>query len=144
MTDFHHVTPNFAVAGQLTDVDFVRAAAAGFQAVVNNRPDGEAPDQTPGASARAAAEAAGLTYHALPFKGVPGPAIVAEMTALLEANRARAVLAYCRTGTRSITAWAMSQALSGARGVDEVIALAAGAGYDLSGTRGALERLSPR
>lgn len=144
MTEFRHVTPNFAVASQLTAADFARAAALGFKAVVSNRPDGEAPDQLPDASARAAAEAAGLTYHALPFKGAPTPGIVAEMTALLEANRAGPVLAYCRTGTRSITAWAMSQALSGARGPDELIALAAGAGYDLSGTRGALERLSPR
>ena len=40
------------------------------------------------------------------------------------------VLAYCRTGTRSITAWALTQAGQGS--ADDIIDAAAAAGYDLS------------
>ena len=40
------------------------------------------------------------------------------------------VFCYCRSGTRSTTLWALSQA--GRLGADEIIALAANAGYDMS------------
>lgn len=144
MVEFRRVTPEFSVAPQLAAEDFARAAAEGFKTVINNRPDGEAGDQLSSADAKAAAEAAGLSYYALPFQGPPSPAILAEMAQLLEAARSGPVLAYCRTGTRSVTAWGMAQALSGAHDVDEVVALAAEAGYDLGGARAMLQRLSPR
>jgi hypothetical protein len=38
----------------------------------------------------------------------------------------------------------MAQALTGERRPDEIIALAAKAGYDLEGARGALETLAPK
>ncbi len=62
--------------------------------------------------------------------------------ALDEANSP--VLAYCRSGARSITAWALAQALAGSHTPDEIIALAQKAGYDLTGARGALETLAPK
>ncbi len=46
------------------------------------------------------------------------------------------VLAFCRSGTRSITAWSMGQAMSGRRTRQELVELAAGAGYDLSAVLG--------
>ncbi|MEZ5994778.1 MAG: TIGR01244 family sulfur transferase [Hyphomonadaceae bacterium] len=144
MTEFRRVTPDFAVAAQLQPGDFERAAAAGFTLVVCNRPDGEATGQPTEAQMRAAAEAAGLTFMGLPFTGrTPPPGVVAGAAALLEAAKGP-VLAYCRTGTRSITAWAMAQALSGARRPEEIIELAQRAGYDLEGAREALETLAPR
>jgi uncharacterized protein (TIGR01244 family) len=45
------------------------------------------------------------------------------------------VLAFCRSGTRSITAWALGQAQDG-RDPAELARLAAIAGYDLSGPLG--------
>jgi uncharacterized protein (TIGR01244 family) len=53
------------------------------------------------------------------------------------------VLAYCYSGGRSITAWAMAQALRGAMRPGEIVAVAAKAGYDLSKVRTALEALAP-
>jgi len=144
MSEFKRVTPDFAVAAQLEPEDVARAAAEGYQTIIVNRPDGEAPGQ-PGADAiKAAAEAAGLSFKAIPFSGLPpAPAIVAETAAALdEANGP--VLAYCRTGTRSITAWALARALTGGHTPDEIIALAQKAGYDLNGARGALETLAPK
>jgi uncharacterized protein (TIGR01244 family) len=143
MTEFRQVTPGFAVCAQLGPADFARAAAAGFATIVNNRPEGEDPGQPPDAQVRAAAGAAGLDYRALPFQGLPPPGIVAATATLLEEAK-RPVLAYCRSGKRSIMAWAMAEALGGARRPDEIVALAAKAGYDLSGVRGTLDALAPK
>jgi uncharacterized protein (TIGR01244 family) len=143
MTEFRRITPDFAVAGQIAATDVARAAEQGFTAIVNNRPDNEEPGQPSGAEIKAAAEAAGLTYRALPFVGQAPPGVVGETALLLEQARGP-VLAYCRTGTRSTKAWALAQALSGTMGPDEIIALAGKAGYDLEGARGALETLAPK
>ncbi len=143
MTKFHMVTPDFAVSPQLTPADVAEAAAAGFRTIVNNRPEGEGPDQVPGKDIEAAAHAHGMTYRALPFGGPPPPAIVAE-TALMLGSVSAPVLGYCRSGIRSIMAWAMAQALEGAMSPDEIVASAAKAGYDLEGARGAFERLAPK
>jgi uncharacterized protein (TIGR01244 family) len=143
MTDYKRVTPDFAVAGQLDLADLARAAADGFKVVINNRPDGEAPGQPTDAEMKAAAEAAGLSFQSLPYAGRTPPGIVAETAALLDETKGP-VLAYCRTGTRSIMAWGLAQALSGAKRPDEIIALAAKAGYDLEGARGALDTLAPK
>lgn len=142
MSDFRRVTPEFSVSPQLALPDFAAAAAAGFTTIINNRPDGEAPGQLSSEEARAAAEAVGLTYRHIPVRGAPSMAAAAEMSAALEAARAGPVLAYCRSGTRSATVWAMAQAVSGARSVDEIMAQAAGAGYDLSGAKSALQALA--
>jgi uncharacterized protein (TIGR01244 family) len=143
MTPFRRVTADFAVAAQLTPQDVARAAAEGFRTLVNNRPDGEAPDQMTAAEAEQAARDAGLAYSVIAFSGPPPPGAIAQTDDLL-AEAQGPVLAFCRTGTRSITVWAMAQALAGARRPDEIIALAAEAGYDLSGARGALESLYPK
>lgn len=142
MTEFRSVTPDFAVAPQLERADFAAAAAAGFKAIINNRPDNESPGQLNSDEARAAAEAAGLTYVHIPVQGGPSPAVIAETAAALEAARAGPVLAYCRSGTRSVAAWAFAQAVAGTHSPDEIVALAGNAGYDLGGARGALQRLA--
>ncbi|MEZ5959509.1 MAG: TIGR01244 family sulfur transferase [Hyphomonadaceae bacterium] len=143
MSEFKRVTPGFAVAQQLTLDDIARAATEGFRTIIANRPDGEAPGQPSASEIKAAAEAAGLAFKAIPFAGLPpAPVVMAMSEALAEANGP--VLAYCRSGTRSITAWALAQALAGSHTPDEIIALAQKAGYDLSGARGALETLAPK
>jgi uncharacterized protein (TIGR01244 family) len=143
MTEFRSVTPDFAVAGQITLEDIRRAAAEGFKVIVSNRQDGEEPGQPTAAEMKAAATAAGVEFRALPYAGPTPPGIVAETAALLDETNGP-VLAYCRSGRRSIMAWGLAQALSGDRRPDEIIALAAKAGYDLGGARGALETLAPK
>ena len=90
-----------------------------------------APDQPPSAEMEKAAHAAGLDYVHIPFAGRPTPE---QARAVLEAAEAAdgPVLAFCRSGTRSITAWSLGQAQAGRRPASELIALAADAGYDLS------------
>lgn len=144
MSEFRYVTPDFSVAGQLAPDDVRRAAEEGYKTIVVNRPEGEEPGQPKVADIKALVEAAGLEFRSIPFSGLPpSPAIVAETAAMLDEAKGP-VLAYCRTGRRSITAWGLAQALAGNRRPDEIIALAEKAGYDLSGARGALETLAPK
>jgi uncharacterized protein (TIGR01244 family) len=143
MSTFRWVTPEFAVTGQVCPADMPGVSAAGFKSLVNNRPEGEDPSQPRDGEIKAAAEAAGLTYRSVQFAGNPPPGAVAAMAEALE-EVPGPVLAYCRSGRRSIMAWAMAQALGGARRPDEIIALARKAGYDLGGARPALEMLAPR
>lgn len=143
MSEFHTVTPGFAVAAQVSVADVARAAETGFRTIVVNRPDGEDLGQPAQAGIKAAAEAAGLKFVSLPYTGQTPPGVVAETAQLLDETNGP-VLAYCRTGKRSIMAWALAEALSGNRTPDEIIALAAKAGYDLQGARGALDTLAPK
>ena len=107
MADIRHVTDSFAVAPQISEDDLDAIAAAGFKTLVANRPDGEGGiDQPRMGPIRAKAEALGLTFAALPFSGAPTPDIVERMGSIISEAPAP-VLAYCRTGTRSITAWAL-------------------------------------
>lgn len=143
MAEFRTLSPDFAVAPQLSLEDIARAGEAGFKTLIKNRPENEEPGQPSEAQIIAAAKSAGLSYRALPFIGPPPPAVVAETVLAMEQSGGP-VLAYCRSGTRSATAWAMAQALSG-RGEPAAIIEAAGkAGYDLSGFADALECLAPK
>lgn len=144
MSAFKPVTNDFSVSGQMRVEDVAAAAAAGYRTIINNRPEGESADQTPGAEIAAAAAEHGMTYRALPFSGGPPPPGVVSGTAAVLSEAPGPVLAYCRSGTRSIMAWALAQALEGALGPDEIIAKADQAGYDLRGARGALEGLAPK
>ncbi len=136
--DLKRINDHVSVSGQIRPEDVATLKAAGFVAIVNNRPDGESPDQPSGAEIAAAAAAAGLTYHAIPLgrEGV-SPEMVAQTKAVLEGS-AGPVFCYCRSGTRSTTLWALSQA--GAVDASQIIAQAAEAGYDMSHLAGHLGR----
>ncbi len=129
MTDFRAVTETFSVSPQISLADVAAAADQGFTLIINNRPDGEAPDQPASAEVEAAARAAGLDYVYAPFVGRPGPAQV-EAVREAVAGAPGKVLAFCRSGTRSICAWAIGQSETVDR--DDLIKLGAAAGYDLS------------
>ncbi|KQN92602.1 hypothetical protein ASE95_07870 [Sphingomonas sp. Leaf231] len=130
-----------AVAPQITPDDVPAIAAAGYVAIVNNRPDGEERGQPDGDAIRIAAEAAGLAYTAIPI--APGGFSRAQVDAMAAALSAAdgPVLAYCRSGTRSCNLWALARAARG----DDAAALtgkAAQAGYDLGGLRPALDAVA--
>jgi uncharacterized protein (TIGR01244 family) len=128
MPDIRPVTDAFSVAPQLAPEDAAVAAELGYRTLINNRPDGEAPGQPTGAAMRRAADAAGMTYVEIPVRGGPSPDQVRAMAQAI-ASHPGPVLAFCRSGTRSIITWALGQ--DGARPRAELIALGAQAGYDL-------------
>ncbi|MEM5517929.1 TIGR01244 family sulfur transferase [Henriciella sp. AS95] len=136
MADIRKVTDHFSVAPQINEDDVDEIAAAGFKTIVANRPDGEGGvDQPRMGAIRTRAEQLGLTFVALPFSGAPTPEII-ERTQSILSEAPAPVLAYCRTGTRSVTAWALTH---GGQGMgEEIVEAAAGAGYDLSSIQGLL------
>jgi uncharacterized protein (TIGR01244 family) len=136
--DFRRINDRVSVSPQISPEDVEVIKAAGFTAIVNNRPDGEAPGQPSGAEIRRAAEAAGLAYHEIPLgrDGV-SQGMIEETEAVLESSPGP-VLCYCRSGTRSTTLWALSQA--GKVPAEEIIEAAGRAGYDVSHLAGHLAK----
>lgn len=132
MSDFRRVTDTLSVSPQVTEADMARAADEGFVLVINNRPDGEDPGQPSGAAIEAAARAAGLDYVHIPVRGSPGPDQVAAVQEAV-ASATGPILAFCRSGTRSIVTWSIGQALSGDSDRETLVRQGAAAGYDLSG-----------
>jgi uncharacterized protein (TIGR01244 family) len=131
MSDFRRVTDSLSVSPQVTEADMARAAAEGFVLVINNRPDGEDPDQPSSATMEAAARAAGLDYLYAPVRGGPTPDQIEAVRAAVEAADGP-VLAFCRSGTRSIVTWSIGQALAG-EDRETLVNQGLQAGYDLSG-----------
>lgn len=110
--------------------DELSALAGEFATIINNRPDGEEPGQASSADFEAAARQAGIEYLHIPvIPGQIGDEAVAQFAKAL-ANMPGPKLAFCRTGTRSASLWALSQA--GTRAAGEILAAAEDAGYDLS------------
>jgi uncharacterized protein (TIGR01244 family) len=136
--ELKRINDDISVAPQISPDDMPAIKAAGFTTVINNRPDGEAPDQPTSSEMQAAAEAAGLSYHYIPLgrEGV-SPEMVEQEQAALEGSDGP-VLAFCRSGTRSTTLWALSQA--GRRPAQEIVAQAAHAGYEMSHLLGYLSQ----
>ena len=130
MTDFRRVTDHLSVSPQISPAEVAQAKAQGFTTIVNNRPDGEAPDQPPAAEIEAAAKAAGLDYVHIPVRGMPTPQQVEETRAAIQ-NSEGPVLAFCRSGTRCINTWSIGERLAGGDR-DELVRIGQAAGYDLS------------
>ena len=128
--DIRRIGPDFSVSPQLQPDDMAALADRGFVAVICNRPDGEEAGQPDVAFMRQAAERAGLAFHHIPVAGgsFPEPA-VAAFKAVRRGTEGRTI-AYCRTGTRSVTL----DALANPHGQDRETLLrsAQAAGYDLA------------
>lgn len=135
------IDETISVAPQIEPHEVAALAEAGFKAVINNRPDGEDAGQPSGEAVRHAAEAAGLSYTAIPVThaGFSMNQVEAMASALGQAGGP--VLAYCRSGTRSTNLWALAEASRGGD-ADTLIEKAAGAGYDINGIRPLLDQLS--
>ncbi|WP_309629467.1 TIGR01244 family sulfur transferase [Brevundimonas sp.] len=134
---FKAITPTLSVSAQLTEADVAQAAREGFRAIIDNRPDGEESGQPTAAEMRAMAASHGMSFAHVPTLG---GAVTDEHVAQMAEAVARLngpILAYCRSGMRSATLWALTQA--GAQSTDSLIATAADAGYDLSALRARLD-----
>lgn len=134
--DIRKIDDTISVTPQILETELAELAALGFRSVISNRPDGEEVGQPTQAQIAAAAAAAGLDFRFIPVR--PGgltPELVEEFGQAME-DLPGPVLAYCRSGTRSATIWALSQ--SGLKSRDEILTAGAHAGYDLRGIAGAL------
>lgn len=139
--DLRQLSPSLAVSPQIQPSDVPSLAEAGFRVLVNNRPDQEVDAEVDHEAMKRAAEAAGMIYHYLPF--VPGQITPQMITDFAEATSGQGpVIAYCRSGNRSTVLWALTQA--GKRPEDEILQIAAEAGYDLTPVRPLLASLVSR
>lgn len=125
------LTPELSVAGQIQLGDLPNIASAGYRTLICNRPDGEGNDQPSFAELAEAARAVGLTMHYLPAESGKVSDQQGQQFGRVLADSAKPVLAFCRTGMRSTTMWALSQ--SGQRPLPDILELSARAGYDLKG-----------
>ena len=129
MTRLVTLDARVAVAGQLQPADMAEIAAAGYVAVVNNRPDGEAMFGQPRtADLRTAAEAAGLVFLDLPFSGPRATPDQVRAFADLLSSRPGKIVAFCKSGMRSALIWGAASIASG-QPLEQVLATATGAGF---------------
>src|ERR1700710_188022 len=96
------------VSGQIRTDDVAILAASGVTLIVNNRPDGEEPDQPPGAEIETAARATGLDYVHIPIADAFPDERVAAMGEALADAQGKALL-FCKSGTRSTWLWALAR-----------------------------------
>lgn len=130
-TNFKKVTENFSVSPQITVDDVVKISALGFKSIMCNRPDGESVEQVTFDTIKQKAEELGMTCVHLP---VPTAKVndkeISDFKVELELLP-KPTLAYCRTGTRSITLWSMGAYPQ--YSYDKILRLGQNAGYDLAG-----------
>lgn len=127
--DIKNLSPNLAVSAQILASDLQALAEAGFKSLICNRPDGEGPDQPNFAEIAQAAALLGMQASYLPaetgkVRDEDGRAFGALLHTL-----PGPVLAYCRTGMRSTTMWALSQA--GTTPLPHILEASRKAGFDM-------------
>ena len=134
------LSPDVLVSGQIVSNDVVQLRDSGVTLVVNNRPDGESPDQPPGNLIAQAAGEQGLAYAAIPVAGQLTLEQAEQLRMALDRNNGKALL-YCRSGMRSALLWAIAQARAGTP-AEAIAAAVEGAGYSVAPVRGLLDAVA--
>jgi sulfide:quinone oxidoreductase len=126
------VDHTFGVSAQLQASDLEALAATGVKGLICNRPDGEGADQPNFTEIEEAAAAVGIRCTYQPV--VSGRITDDDVRAFTRARHAvpSPQVAYCRTGTRCMTLWSLSQGQAG-KPIADILATASAAGYDMSG-----------
>jgi sulfide:quinone oxidoreductase len=125
------LTTELSIAPQIATADIRGIAEAGFRSVICNRPDGETADQPLYSEIERAAKSYGLEVRYLPAVSGKVTDDQGQAFGVLMAELPKPALAYCRTGLRSVTMWALSQA--GQLPLPQIIEQSAKAGFDLKG-----------
>ena len=93
----HQVT----ITAQITPEQVATLAESGIKTIINNRPDGEEPNQPTSAEIAAAAEKSGLAYKEVSFAGNELNQNHVETFADFFNQAEQPILIFCRTGNRS-------------------------------------------
>ncbi len=111
--DMNRLDDRVAVSPQITTDDIAEIKAAGFTAIMCNRPDGEEPGQPNWAEIEAAAQAEGLATYFAPITGRDEAMEAADIfNDALDAHDA--LFAYCRSGARCQLIYAAAKAKNAA------------------------------
>jgi sulfide:quinone oxidoreductase len=132
MTPTNWVTDDFAVAEQITADDVDTLAAAGFKSIICNRPDGESYGQPPRYEIQAVADEHAIKFVYMPVvSGQLTMEDIAAMSAALD-ELPKPILAFCRSGTRSIQLWGLASGIKGLA-PEAIVSAGVAAGHDLTG-----------
>ena len=128
--EIKRISPFLSVSPQIYAPHVERLATQGFKTIINNRPDNETDDQPLVEELSAEAARHGIEFINIPV--IPGELTPQNVKEFGEAmSRVRGpVLAYCRSGMRSTSLWALYEARR--MGSDTIINFASTIGYDLS------------
>jgi sulfide:quinone oxidoreductase len=127
--DIKTLTSNLSISPQVLVSEIPTIAQAGFKAIVCNRPDGEGPDQPSFKEIEQAANQYGLQAKYLPVESGKVRDEEGQAFGQLLNTLPGPVLAYCRTGMRSTTLWALSQA--GSTPLPHILEASQKAGFDM-------------
>ena len=95
------MSQNAAFYAQITPEHVAQIKEAGFKTIINNRPDGEEPNQPLNDDIEQAAKEAGLAYHYDPVVASQINAKACEEFAEIFNAAEKPVFMFCRTGNRS-------------------------------------------
>jgi uncharacterized protein (TIGR01244 family) len=120
-----------AVAPRRGKGDIEEVAKGGINLIINNRPDGESPDQIPSAEMEAQARTAGMDYVHIPV--IPSQITDEQINAMAEALKKGSggyTLITCRTGMRAMILYSLAQAKIGVK-YEPLFELAKTMGFDM-------------
>ena len=128
--EIKRISPFLSVSPQIYPAHVERLALLGFKTIINNRPDNETDDQPMQAELSEVAARCGIEFINIPV--IPGELTEQNVREFGDAmSRVTGpVLAYCRSGMRSTSLWALYEARH--MGSDAIIDFASTLGYDLS------------
>src|SRR3546814_7549618 len=131
--DIQKLTDELSASTQIAPGDRSEAKRRGFRSILVNRPDGEATDQPGFAEMGTAAREHGLEARYVPVKtgAITDEDVAAFRMAMAELPKP--VLGYCRSGVRTASLWALSQA--GSRSADAILSCSQPAGSARQSTR---------
>ena len=127
--DIKVLTSSLSVSGQISAADLPEISQAGFKSVICNRPDGEGADQPGFSEIQEIAAREGLVMRYLPAESGKVTDEQGAAFGQLMAELPKPILAYCRTGMRSATMWALASA--GTLSLPQIIDTSARAGFDM-------------
>lgn len=127
---------NISVGGQVELSDLNDLAEQGFKTIINNRPDHEAAGQPTHHMLEEATKALGLNYVFIPMTGQISPDVISKTQQAFSGHDGPH-FAFCASGARSTILWCFAHVHD--LGVDGVLAVAGGGGYDLNHLKFALE-----
>ena len=128
--EIKQISPFLSVSSQIYATHVERLAYLGFKTIINNRPDNETDDQPLVEELSEMAAKYDIEFINIPV--IPGELTEQNVKEFGDAmNRVKGpVLAYCRSGMRSTSLWALYEARR--MGSDAIINFASELGYDLS------------
>jgi sulfide:quinone oxidoreductase len=136
---FAKINNELTVSDQITIEDLKEIYAQGYKTIFCNRPDHESDGQLDFSSIEKDAQNLGIkAIHQPVIGGQISDDDITQFGCYFEEAQ-KPIFAYCRTGTRCSTLWALSHAKK--LSIDEILAKTQNAGYDLSLLRDRLNSL---